>query len=227
MGKKIFVSYKYSDGSVYPLGTAFSEAIEPTTVRHYVDKLQKLLADDDHINQGEKDNESLANFKEDTIASKLRDKIFNSSITVVMISPNMKETFTSESDQWIPWEISYSLKEVPRGDRTSRTNAVLAVVLPDRANSYNYYLEDKTCCPSGCRLNKTDSLFQILRENMFNIKSPSHMPCHQGSTVYTGESSYIPAIKWHEFTANVGGCLDRVIRINENIAAYKIVKTVQ
>jgi hypothetical protein len=233
MGKKIFVSYKYSDSNVYPLARVkpfvFSGMTIPmeTTVRHYVDELQDLLEADDHINKGENDNESLAGFKDSTIESKLRAKIHDSSITIVLISPNMKASFTPESDQWIPWEIAYSLREYSRDGRTSRSNAVLAVVLPDRNSSYSYYLEDKTCCLSGCRLNQTQTLFQILRENMFNVKNPSHMPCNQGSKVFTGESSYIPTVKWSEFTSNMSGCLDRVVRINENIEAYEIVKTVK
>jgi hypothetical protein len=186
-----------------------------------------MLEGDDHINKGENDNESLANFKESTIASKLRDKIYNSSITLVMISPNMKNSLVPESDQWIPWEVAYSLRESTRGDRTSRTNAVLAVVLPDRNNAYNYYLQDSTCCASRCRMHQTHNLFQILRENMFNIKVPSQIPCTQGSRVFNGESSYIPSVRWDEFKLNVSSCLERVIRINENIPNYEIVKTIR
>lgn len=234
MGKQVFVSYKYSDNNVYPLPwvnahptVQWPSVYQETTVRHYVDELQAMLEVDDHINKGEKDNESLATFKESTIASKLRDKIYKSSITIVMISPNMKNSLIPEFDQWIPWEIAYSLREAVRGDRTSRTNAVLAVVLPDRNNAYSYYIQDNTCCASQCRLFQTNRLFQILRENMFNIKAPSQIPCNNGSRVFSGESSYIPSVRWNEFKLNVNSCLERVIQINENIQNYEIVKTIR
>jgi hypothetical protein len=227
MGKKIFVSYKYSDNSVFPINKAFSEAIEPTTVRHYVNELQNLLADDDNINQGEKDGESLAHFKDSTIESRLRSKIYHSSITIVMISPNMIDLYTPESDQWIPWEISYSLREVTRTGRVSGTNAVLAIVLPDRSGSYSYFLEEKTCCESRCTMHVTNNTFQIIRDNMFNSKNLTPKGCNQSLAVFTGEYSYIPAVKWIDFKSNISGCLDRVVNINANRNSYDIVKTVK
>lgn len=66
----------------------------------------------------------------------------------------MKESGKWQKSQWIPWEISYSLRETTRNDRTSHSNAILAVILPDKSGSYNYY--DKT------------KLFPILKDNIDN-----------------------------------------------------------
>ncbi|MGZ4009907.1 MAG: TIR domain-containing protein [Flavisolibacter sp.] len=114
MGRKVFVSYKYSDNQVMDLDiyeqSLWGNFKVQTTVRHYVNKLSEILENDDHIYKGENDGESLANFSDDHIASKLRDKIFDSTITIVFVSKGMKNPWLPEKDQWMPWEISYSLK---------------------------------------------------------------------------------------------------------------------
>lgn len=225
MGKKIFISYKYADTLVKAL-----PGIPQTTARDYVDKIQSALAEEDHINQGEKDDEDLSDFKEDTIASKLRDKIYRSSITIVLITRGMKQIFPQEKDQWIPWEISYSLKEHTRDGRISKTNAVLAVIIPDSATNYEYFYVEKYCPHCNTTLLRTDILFQILRENMFNAKAKNETTCSAAAShgkSYKGEHSYILSVKWDEFMQDINKYIDRAVAINENIENYDVVKIVK
>lgn len=221
MSRKIFVSYKYSDSLVHPLPNILSEQ---TTARHYVDQLQTLLAEDDHIYKGENDDESLEGFKDTTIESRLRAKIFDSSITVVLVSKGMKELHTPEKDQWIPWEVAYSMKVMRRGEKTSNTNAVLAVILPDENGKYEYFIETNETC--GCKILKTSVLFQIHRDNMFNVKNPDTRDCN-GHIIYSGYSSYIQSVKWVDFKANISKYINVAKRIQDDLENYTLCKTVK
>ena len=225
MGHKIFISYKYGDTSVQRL--ARTPYGEPTIVRHYVDEIQARLKEGDHINKGELDGEDLSQFKDETIASKLRDKIYDSSVTVVLISPRMKELYTPEKDQWIPWEISYSLREVPRADRVSRANALLGVVLPDVNGSCEYVITNRTCCPSGCIYRNRTNLFAIIQENTFNRKRPPQHTCNIQDIIWDYPSSYMHIVSWPTFISNMDRAIEDAIAIRDRISEFDIHKQVR
>ncbi len=111
-----------------------------STVRDYVDIFEKQLkARGSSIYKGERDGWDLSLYPEDIIWKLLKDKIYDSTVTVLFISPNMKEEYKQDDLQWIPWEIAYSVREQTRNDRTSHSNAIVAVILPDQNGSYSYY----------------------------------------------------------------------------------------
>lgn len=229
MGKKVFVSYKYSDSKVNDLNiyedTFWGSRIKiQTTARHYVDELTDILEGEDHIFKGEEDDESMESLADATIGSKLGDKIFDSSITIVLISKGMKEPFTSEKDQWIPWEISYSLKEQSPQNKRSKTNGVIAVVLPDENGSYEYYITRDVAC--NCRSLNTPFLFNILSDNMFNVKEPNRRLCN-GDWVYSGDSSYIQSIKWDDFIKNTTKYVDKAIELRDKMDEFEITKNIK
>lgn len=222
MGKKIFISYKYADDSVERLSS--TPWFRETTVRDYVDKLETYFDYSTHIYKGESDGEDLSWLSQDSIWSKLKDRIYDSSVTIVMISPKMKDLYKTDRSQWIPWEISFSLKETTRSDRTSHTNAILAVVLPDSEGSYDYYLSKTEC---GSTLHHTDILFNIIRENKFNIKNPDKRLCSEcGKYHYYGATSYIEAVKWCDFIISPNTYIDSAVDRQNLIDNYNIHKEV-
>lgn len=147
MGRKVFVSYRYADTNVQSLNGALSQ----TKVRDYVDRLEQNLGKT-NVYKGEHDGEDMSAYSESTIEAKLKDKIYDSSVTIVLLSPGMRVSGKEDKEQWIPWEISYSIRKVTRGGRTSQRNAVLAVILPDQYGGYDWY--------------KWANLFDILKENI-------------------------------------------------------------
>jgi predicted Zn-ribbon and HTH transcriptional regulator len=171
-------------------------------------------------------NDDLSAFKDDTIKNRLKDKIHDSSVTLVLISPNMKDSYKNESDQWIPWEISYSLKEIMRNDKTSHTNGILAVILPDCNGSYSYFIQDGTCKCCNSKTIKTDTLFRILEKNMFNAKVLNPSNCPYCKSYSEGKSSYIEQVKWCDFISNKDFYLDRTVSIRDDRKSYNITKEV-
>lgn len=203
MGRKVFISYKYNDNSVLPLDTV--PYYEITKVRDYVTKLQNILAHDGiHINKGENDGESLADFKDETIQSKLSDKIFDSSVTIVLLSPNMKELTLLERDQWMPWEIAYSIKNKTRSNNSSKRNAILLVALPDRNGRYDY-------------VNTAGFMFNIIENNRHNLvyRYPSRY-------FNPASKSYCLLCHWDQFLRNINLWIEAAVEIKEHAVHYQI-----
>ena len=219
MGKKVFVSYKYKDDHVASLhGYKLEDG--SYTARSYVNYLQDQKFSGDDLNKAESDNEDLSQFKDDTIKSKLRDKIWDSSITLVLISPKMKDYDKPEDDQWIPWEVAYSLRTETRNNQRSLPNGMIAVVLPDRSGSYDYFVTYETLTDddgeeNDVRTLHTDKTFNIVRKNMFNQKNPT-TSIMQGRTIYFGECSYIITATWKDFINDPDHYLDRAANLKEN-----------
>lgn len=227
MGKKIFVSYKYADDQVENL-----TAGKNSTVRDYIDEFEKKVDSSDDIFKGESDGEDLSALSDDAIWEQLKDRIYDSSVTIVFISPGMKESGKKDRDQWIPWEISYSLKETSRKNKngdsvTSHSNAILAVVLPDSNGSYSYYLETRNCCSSGCTTHHTNKMFTIIKKNKFNrTKNASKRTCDSDRTIWSGTCSYIEAVKWVSFLADYKKYVDSAVDRQSHIDEYNICKEV-
>lgn len=106
MAHKTFISYKYSEA------------------RDLRDAIIDSLGDDATYYKGEtSDSPDLTDTTTENIKKVLRDKMYDTSVTIVIISPNMKKS------KWIDWEIEYSLKSTTRKGRTSHTNGVVGVNL--------------------------------------------------------------------------------------------------
>ncbi|MFV5695421.1 TIR domain-containing protein [Flavobacterium sp. LB3P122] len=228
MGRKIFVSYKYADELVKDLKKKrlvlkegkFGYISRNTKARDYVDLLQDKIGKD-HINLGEKDGESLGNFSDEAIETSLKNKIRQSSVTIVLVSKGMK-TSDNEKDQWVPWEVSYSLRTVPTGGYTKQMNAILGVILPDETGTYDWYYKHNTEC--NCVTNFTGKLFKLLKDNTFNIKEKKFRECDETKIHITDEPSFFKTIKWSNFMfgTNYNNYIDIAINIKNNKEQYDV-----
>lgn len=226
MGRKVFISYKYADTKVAKLNEAYFEHVDGTwkwnyrltKARDYVNKLQDKIGSD-HINLGEKDGESLAEFSDKNIETSLKKKIRQSSVTIVLVSKGMK-TAESENDQWVPWEVAYSLRTISGENYTKQMNAILGVILPDETGNYDWYYSSNENC--SCVTHHTGKLFKILKDNTFNILNKTFREC-EGEKIYTNEEvSFFKTVKWDEFMSFPNYYIEKSIEIKNNKIAYDV-----
>lgn len=228
MARNIFISYKYCDTLVPDLNKTESQFIggrfqyvkRQTRVRDYVDEIQEHLKKDSHINLGEKDGESLEDFADETIRTQLKEKIRGSSITLVILSKGMRDTNQPEKKQWVPWEVSYSLRTTTVQNRKSQKNAVLGIVLPDENSTYDWYYTENPACNSITH--NTGALFRILNKNMFNRKESLTRECN-GTIIHEGEFSYIKTVKWSDFKISSEHYIEKAIEIRDNADDYEVI----
>lgn len=228
---KIFISYKYGDKHVRQNNSinwndwlVEVENGNYLTARDYVTHLMENVLTD-HTNKAEKDGEDLSNLAEDVIQQKLYNRIYDSTVTIVLISKQMKDP-TIQNLQWIPREVSYSLKEKTREDRTSYTNGILAIALPDEDGKYDYAVAHKDC---GARSWQIHRFFKIISSNMFNRINKNHDLCisclgyhHNGF-----DHSYVHPVKWDDFIKNHNLYIDRVLDLKDRLNEFKLTKNLE
>lgn len=202
MAHKTFISYKYS---------------EATDLR---DRIIDAMGDDASYYQGEtSDSPDLTDTSTENIKSALRDMMYNTSVSIVIVSPNMKES------KWIDWEIEYCLKLNTRKGRTSQRNGIVAVIQKvDGDYSWFKYKEQKQ---DGCIVTyyHTEKVYAIINNNRFNKKSPVYS-CNHCKCVDALTGSYIAFVEEDEFLSNIDKYINNAYDKSENNASgYDITPT--
>ena len=141
MAHKTFISYKYSES------------------RELRDRIIGALGQDASYYKGETaDSPNLKDRKTETIKEHLKDMLFDTTVTIVIVSPNMRQS------NWIDWEIEYSLRNYTRSGKCSGTNGVLGVLM--KVNGGYDWIRSHTSHADGCTSNGyADSLLPSIMQN--------------------------------------------------------------
>ncbi|MDZ5757783.1 TIR domain-containing protein [Carnobacterium maltaromaticum] len=175
MARKTFISYKYSEA------------------KNLRDDILEALGGNASYYQGEtSDSPDMSDKSTEYIKEKLKDMIYSTSVTIVLISPNMTDS------AWIDWGIEYSLKQIKREDKTSGTNGVVGVVM--KYNDDYTWLRPSKTNPDGHKSTSTDNqyLYNIITNNRFN-KTPQEYICEECKTVDFLNGSYISLVNEEKF----------------------------
>lgn len=200
MAHKTFISYKYDEAS------------------HVRDAIIAKLGKDSSYYEGETcDSPDWTDLKTNTIKEKLKEMIYPTSVTIVVVSPNMKKS------KWIDWEIEYSLKETKRGRAASRTSGLVGVVMKSNGG-YDWLIKRESkidnCTP---RFIDNTYLYDLIIDNRSNLKDVKYI-CAKCKTIDILAGSYISLIEEEYFLANMKLYIDNAYAKSESIDAYKIRK---
>lgn len=200
MAHKTFISYKYDEA------------------QRLRDKIIDALGEDASYYKGEtSDSPDLTDTSTENIKKHLTDMMYDTSVTIVIISPNIKKS------NWIDWEISYCLKNITRKGRTSHTNGVVGVIM--KYNGGYSWFKNTHIKNDGCSSTsyKTELLYDIINNNRFN-QSPKVYSCKTCKTVNSLTGSYIAFVEEEDFLANPTKYIDNAFDKSENDASGYIVK---
>jgi hypothetical protein len=203
LARKTFISYKYSES------------------QDLRDLIVKALGKDATYYQGEtSDSPNLTDTSTDNIKKNLTDMMFSTSVTIIVLSPNMLES------NWIGWEIEYSLKEINREGRNSSINGVVGVIMKVNG-SYDWLMKYGTNCHRTTTISYTqDGVIQpIITKNKFN-SNPPIWHCSECKTYSYLEGSYISYIKEEAFLDNPTKYIESAFEKSKNTSKYDITKTI-
>lgn len=201
MAHKTFISYKYSEA------------------QGLRDRIIKALGEDASYYQGEtSDSPDLTDYKTETIREHLKDMIFGTTVTIVIISPHMTES------EWIDWEIEYSLREYSRNGKKSKSNGIVGVVM--KVNGGYGWLCSTTTHEDGhaSTNNDTSKMYKIINDNRFN-ENPQVYSCYKCKTVDRLSGSYISLITEEEFLDDPNFFIENAYQKCQSVDKYKISKT--
>jgi hypothetical protein len=205
MPNSIFVSYKYSDKDV-AIVPPLTKKNGKITVRSYVDFLEKQIKESKWAYYtGEERQPDVQGQNKEHIRIRLLPKISESNITIILISPGMKDYHLKENSQWMPWEISCSLEN---------KNALLGIILPNAEGRYDY------CMNSG--IIRSGCLFGIMLRNINNKKCSVKKDSRNGNVLYDNASSYLHIVTFPKFIQNWNECIKDSIHIRNESALYTI-----
>ena len=194
MARKTFISYKYSEA------------------QDLRDKIIEALGDDASYYKGEtSDSPDLTDTSTENIKKNLKDMMYDTSVTIVIISPNMTKS------EWIDWEIEYCLKSITRKNRTSHTNGVVGVIMKYKGG-YSW-IKTTSEKDDGCSSSSYDEskMFDIINNNRFN-QDPKVYSCEICKTVNSLTGSYIALVEEETFLADPTKYIDNAYEKSENDA---------
>lgn len=200
MAHETFISYKYSDA---------------VDVR---DRIFENMGEYAKFYRGENGfSPNKSDDSDDAIWNYLKDMIWGTSVTIVVLSPEMLQS------SWISDEISYSLKKISRDGTQSQRNGVVAVIKKVNGSYdwFKYTVQHPDGHTSNCY--REEKVFDIIKENRRN-QNPLVYVCEHCKTIDVLTGSYISYIEEDEFINNIDKYIENAYQKSLNDCSGYIIK---
>lgn len=202
MARETFISYKYSDA---------------VDVR---DRIYNNMGEYAKFYRGENGfSPNKSDDSDDAIWNYLKDMIWGTSVTIVVLSPEMLQS------SWISDEISYSLKKISRDKTQSQRNGVVAVI--KKVNGSYDWFKYKINYPDGHTSNgyHEEKIFKIIRDDRRNQEPPVYI-CERCKTIDSLNGSYIAYVEEDEFIKNMDKYIENAYqKSRNNCQGYRVQPT--
>lgn len=162
---------------------------------------------------------------EDTIQEYLYDKLKDTSVTIVILTPDAvsyRKNWLGNYDDWLYDELRYSLED----RNNNRTNGVVAVYT-DNAKDKLFSESSHSC--SQCQETQMCKLLKdfdnLVRKNMVNIKNKyKKNPC---ANLYDDKyDSYISLVGFEDFKTNYTEYIDNAKEKRDRLHEFDICKRI-
>jgi hypothetical protein len=178
------------------------------------------LGDDARYYKGETaESPDMSSDTVDRIKNNLKNMIFGTSVTVVIISPNIKKS------EWIDWEIQYSLKEYKRQSTTSKTNGIVGVIMKHNG-SYDWLVSSNQNS-DGCSTRYIDNskLYSIINGNRYNLDTDDKYSCPTCQSFDQLNGSYIALVDEERFLQNPSSYIENAYDKSKATGNYNLNKS--
>ena len=199
MANRVFISFRFSDGNWYK------------------DKLVERFDESNEVINFSED-EDRSNLSEDSIRSYLYGKLKNTSITIVLLTPeavNHKKDWLGRYDDWMHDEIRYSLEN----RENNNPNGLIAVYTEEAKQDL---MIGTTCmqCEKACKMSSIKDFDNLVRHNMMNVKPEyKQNPC---DGVYDSDwDSYCTLVSWEDFIEHFPDYIQKADQKRKAINKYK------
>lgn len=173
MAHKTFISYVYGEAN------------------ELRDKIYKAFGNEKPFYRGETaESRDLGDLQKETIKKELSSMIYDTSVTIVILSPSMRKS------KWMDWEIKYSLRNKTRNDRTSHPNGIVGVIMKYNGR-YDWFKYNKRNYKGIVETKyREEYLLPIIKKNRYNQNSQQKYDDETKKELY---GSYISFVEEEEF----------------------------